>query len=276
MKIPALCLGLCLAAFPVAAQAPATSSKPATSTHTATATHPATHHMTTDPALLHPKTLTARAPDVFEATLVTTKGNVVVQVTRAWAPHGADRFYNMVKHGFLNGDPFFRFAMIQNGYIVQFGITPNPAVNTAWQDASIPDDPVTQSNTTGTITFAATPAPNSRTTQLFINLGNNPALDSQRFAPFGKVISGMDVLNNLYRGYGEQPDQGQLQSKGSAYFTKQFPNIDVIKTATITSPAPATHTPTTATHHTTSSTTHSATSTHSSTSSSGGGTKPTQ
>jgi peptidyl-prolyl cis-trans isomerase A (cyclophilin A) len=267
MKIPALCLSLCLAAFSGAAQTPATSSKPAT--HATTGTHPATHHMTTDPALLHPKTLTARAPDVFEATFVTTKGNVVIQVTRAWAPHGADRFYNLVKHGFFNGDPFFRFAMIQNGYIVQFGITPSPTVNAAWQDASIPDDPVTQSNTTGTITFAATPAANSRTTQLFINLGDNPALDSQRFAPFGKVISGMDVLNKLYRGYGEQPDQGQMQAKGSAYFLKQFPNIDLIKTATITSPAPAaSHTPTSTTHHTTTSTTHSSTSS--------GGTKPTQ
>ena len=271
MKIPALCLGLCLAAVSAAAQTPATSSKPATHSTTGTS-HPATQHMTTDPALLHPKTLTARAPDVYEATFVTTKGNFVVQVTRAWAPNGADRFYNLVKHGFFNGDPFFRFAIIQNGYIVQFGITPNPAVNAAWQDATIPDDPVKQSNTTGTITFAATPAPNSRTTQLFINLGDNPALDSQRFAAFGKVISGMDVLNSLYRGYGEQPDQNQLQTKGSAYFSKQFPNIDTIKTATITSPAPAAHTPTsTTTHHTSSSTTHS-----SGSSAPSGGTKPTQ
>lgn len=271
MKIPALCLSLSLAAFSAVAQAPATSSKPATTTHKTTGAHPTTHHMTTDPALLHPKTLTARAPDVFEATFVTTKGDVVIQVTRAWAPHAADRFYNMVKHGFLNGDPFFRFAMIQHGYIVQFGITGNPAVNAAWQDASIPDDPVTQSNTTGTITFAATPAPNSRTTQLFINLGDNPALDSQRFAPFGKVVSGMDVLNKLYRGYGEQPDQGQMQTKGSAYFLKQFPNIDLIKSATVTSPAPAStthHTTTGATHHTTTGATHSSTP--------GGGTKPTQ
>ena len=272
MKIPALCLGLCLAAFSAAAQTPATSPKPATHGTTGT-THPATQHMTTDPALLHPKTLTARAPDIFEATFVTTKGDFVVQVTRAWAPNGADRFYNLVKHGFLNGDPFFRFALIQspNGYIVQFGLTGNPAVNAAWQDATIPDDRVTQSNTNGTITFAATPAPNSRTTQLFINLGDNPGLDSRGFAPFGKVISGMDVLNNLYRGYGEQPDQGQIGAKGSAYFLKQFPNIDLIKSATITSPAPVAHAPTSTTHHTSSSTTHS-----SGSSAPSGGTKPTQ
>ncbi len=262
MKIPVLCLTLCVAAFSLFAQTPAPSAQ--STTHATTGTHPTTtHRMTTDPALLHPATLKARAPDVYEATFVTTKGNFVVQVTRDWAPYGADRFYNMVKHGFFTGDPFFRFAVIQGGYIVQFGLTGNPAVNAAWQNATIPDDRVTQSNLTGTITFAATSQPNSRTTQLFINLGDNPGLDGQRFAPFGKVISGMDVLNSLNKGYGERPDQGLIATKGSAYFLKEFPSLDLIKSATITSPAPApaTHTTGTATHHTTST---------------GGTTKPTQ
>jgi peptidyl-prolyl cis-trans isomerase A (cyclophilin A) len=253
MKISALCLSLCLVALSAAAaQAPATSPKPAAQTKRGA--HPTTHRMTTDPALLHPSTLKARAPETFEATFHTTKGDFVVQVTRAWSPLGADRFYNLVKHGFFNGNPFFRIVMIQNGYIVQFGVTGNPAVNAAWQDANIPDEPVKQSNTTGMVTFAKSSMPNSRTTQLFINLGDNPGLDAQGFAPFGKVISGLDVLNNLYRGYGEQPDQGLIGSKGSAYFLKQFPKLDLINSATITSPAPAAgHTPATgtATHHTT-------------------------
>jgi peptidyl-prolyl cis-trans isomerase A (cyclophilin A) len=268
MKIPALCLSLTLIALSAAAQTPATP-KPATSQAT-TGTHPTTTHRmttTTDPALLHPATLKAKAPDVYEATFVTTRGNFVIQVTRAWAPLGADRFYNLVKHGFYNGNPFFRIVMIQNGYIVQFGLSGNPAVNTAWEDANFPDDRVTQSNLGGFVTFAKTAAPNSRTTQLFINLGDNPGLDSQGFAPFGKVISGMDVLNSLYRGYGENPDQDQIRTKGTAYFSKQFPNLDLIKTATITSPAP-TAAPTRSTT--------SGAATHHTTTTPSGGTKPTQ
>jgi peptidyl-prolyl cis-trans isomerase A (cyclophilin A) len=258
MKIPVLCLCLGLAAFSTvaqapASQAPATAPKPAPKP--ATAAHPATTtHMTTDPALLHPATLKAAAPETFDATFHTTKGDFVIQVTRSWAPLGADRFYNLVKHGFFTGAPFFR---VLPGFVVQFGITGNPAVNKVWQDASIKDEPVKEHNLIGTVTFAKSQLPNSRTTQLFINLGDNSSnLDPQGFSPFGKVITGMDVVQNIYSGYGQQPDQQAIQTQGSAYFLKQYPKMDLIKSAVISSPAasPATHSGTsgtTTTHHST-------------------------
>jgi len=203
----------------------------------AATTHPRTTHMTTDPALLHPATLHAKAPDVYEVKFTTTKGDFVVQVTRAWAPLGADRFYNLVKHGFFTDAAFFR---VVPGFIIQFGLSANPAVNKVWQSANIKDDPVTQSNKPGYLTFA-TAGPNTRTTQLFINFGTNTFLDGQGFAPFGQVTSGMDVVQQLYSGYGESPDQGSIQSQGKAYLEKSFPQLDVIKTAVVISPAPAGH-----------------------------------
>jgi len=212
--------------------APKPAAKPAGTTTTRTPTR-----MTTDPALLKPASLTAKAPDVYEVTFKTTKGDIVVQVTRSWAPIGADRFYNLVKHGFYNGATFFR---IVPGFVVQFGLSGDPAVNRAWKNANIKDDPVTQSNKPGTLTFA-TAGPNTRTTQLFINLGNNAPLDGQGFAPFGQVTSGMDVVQKLYTGYGERPDQGAITNEGKAYIDKNFPMIDKIETATVTSPA-TTHT----------------------------------
>jgi peptidyl-prolyl cis-trans isomerase A (cyclophilin A) len=189
--------------------------------------------MTTDPALLQPATLKAKAPDVFEVKFATTKGDFVVQVTRAWAPLGADRFYNLVRHGFYNDASFFR---IVPGFVVQFGLGGDPAVNKVWETATIKDDAVTQSNRPGYLVFA-TAGPNTRTTQLFINLGNNAGLDGQGFAPFGVVTSGMDVVQKLYSGYGERPDQHAITTQGKAYIDKNFPNIDSIKTATVTSPA---------------------------------------
>lgn len=191
--------------------------------------------MTTDPALLQPATLTAKAPDVFSVQFTTTKGDFVVEVTRAWAPLGADRFYNLVKHGFFTDAAFFR---VVPGFIVQFGLSADPAVNKVWHSANIKDDPVTQSNRPGTITFA-TAGPNTRTTQLFINFGNNAPLDRQGFSPFGRVTSGMDVVQKLYAGYGEQPDQGSITALGKAYLDKNFPKIDSIQSAKIVSPAPA-------------------------------------
>jgi peptidyl-prolyl cis-trans isomerase A (cyclophilin A) len=191
--------------------------------------------MTTDPALLHPAELKAKAPDVFDVKFTTTKGDFIVQVNRAWAPIGADRFYNLVKHGFFTGAPFFR---VVPGFIIQFGLTGDPAVNRAWRSANIKDDPVTQSNKPGTITFA-TAGPNTRTTQLFINFGNNGGLDGQGFAPFGTVTSGMDVVKNLYSGYGEQPDQGAITSQGKTYIEKHFPKIDSITSATVVPAAAA-------------------------------------
>lgn len=209
-----------------AGQTPPEAPKPAA------ATHPRTKPMTTDPALLHPATLHAKAPEVYEVKFTTTKGDFVVQVTRAWAPQGADRFYNLVKHGFFSDAAFFR---VVPGFIIQFGLNADPAVNKVWQSANIKDDPVTQSNKPGYLTFA-TAGPNTRTTQLFINFGNNTFLDNQGFAPFGQVTSGMDVVQQLYSGYGESPDQGAIQAQGKAYLEKSFPKLDVIKTAVIVAP----------------------------------------
>jgi peptidyl-prolyl cis-trans isomerase A (cyclophilin A) len=233
-----LCFLMIISATPAAtaAQTNTTAPKPAAPKSAAT-TQPRTTKMTTDPALLKPATLTAKAPDTYEVKLATTKGEVVIQVTRSWAPIGADRFYNLVKHGFYNNAAFFR---IVPGFIVQFGLSGDPAVNRAWKNANIKDDAVTQSNRPGTLTFA-TAGPNTRTTQLFINLGNNAGLDGQGFAAFGQVSSGMDVVQKLYSGYGERPDQGSITSEGKAYLDKNFPNIDRIETATITAPA-TTHT----------------------------------
>ncbi|MGA7919328.1 MAG: peptidylprolyl isomerase [Candidatus Acidiferrales bacterium] len=208
--------------------APATSS---TATHHAAGTK-------TDPALMHPATLTAKAPDQYEVTFKTTAGDFVVQVTRAWAPLGADRFYNLARHGFFTDAAFFR---VVPGFVIQFGLSANPAVNKVWDTAKIKDDGVTQSNKEGYLTFA-TAGPNTRTTQLFINLADNARLDSMGFSAFGQVTSGMDVVQKIYSGYGEQPDQALITSEGKAYLDKNFPKLDHIISAAITSPAPAAHT----------------------------------
>jgi peptidyl-prolyl cis-trans isomerase A (cyclophilin A) len=186
-------------------------------------------------ALKNPGALKEKAPETYKVDFDTSKGKFVVEVTRAWAPNGADRFYNLVKNGFYNDTRFFR---VISGFMVQFGIHGDPAISAAWRMARIPDDPVKESNKRGYITFA-TAGPNTRTTQVFINFGNNAGLDSQGFSPFGHVISGMDVVDKLYSGYGEGapngrgPNQGQIQDQGNAYLTKDFPQMDYIKTATI-------------------------------------------
>jgi peptidyl-prolyl cis-trans isomerase A (cyclophilin A) len=181
------------------------------------------------PSLLHPSTLKAKAPAVYSVSFATTEGTFVVTVHRAWAPRGADRFYNLVRARFFDGVRFFR---VVKGFVVQFGISPTPAVATAWQGATIPDDPVKASNVKGTITFADA-GPGTRTTQVFVNLGDNASLDSQGFAPFGKVSSGMSVVEKLYGGYGDQPtgDQQQITQQGDAFLKKHFPRLDRIETA---------------------------------------------
>jgi peptidyl-prolyl cis-trans isomerase A (cyclophilin A) len=188
------------------------------------------------PSLLHPASLTAKAPETYSVAFTTTKGKFVVTVHRAWAPRGADRFYNLVRARFFDGVTFFR---VVKGFVVQFGISPTPAVSAAWQNAVIKDDPVKTSNAIGTITYADA-GPNTRTTQVFINLGNNASLDGQGFAPFGKVTSGMSVVDKLYGGYGDQPtgDQQQITQQGNAFLKKHFPKLDGIVTARLVS---ATH-----------------------------------
>lgn len=181
-----------------------------------------------------PSKLTEKAPDSFKARFYTSKGAFTVEVTRSLAPNGADRFYNLVRSGFFKDVEFFR---VIRGFMCQFGINGDPKVAAAWRQASIPDDPVKGSNSRGAITFA-TAGPNTRTTQLFINLVDNSRLDGA-FAPFGKVIQGMDVVDKLNGEYGEGfpsgrgPDQSRIQMEGNAYLKKDFPNLDYIKSAEI-------------------------------------------
>jgi peptidyl-prolyl cis-trans isomerase A (cyclophilin A) len=180
------------------------------------------------PTLLKPAALHAKAPSMYGVAFTTTKGTFVVTVHRNWAPRGADRFYNLVKAGFYDGDEFFR---VVKGFVVQWGINGDPQVSKAWQTATIRDDPVKTSNTVGTITYAAASAPNTRTTQVFVNLGNNASnLDGQGFAPFGKVTSGMAVVEKLYGGYDDAPTnlQPQIASQGNAFLKKRFPKLDSI------------------------------------------------
>jgi len=180
--------------------------------------------------LTQPSKLTEKAPDTFKVKFDTTKGAITIEVTRSLAPNGADRFYNLVKAGYFKDIAFFR---VVPGFMAQFGISGDPALSKVWSEANITDDPVKNSNTRGAITFAQTSMPNSRSTQLFINFGNNTFLDNQRFAPFGKVTEGMDVVDKINSEYGETPNQGMIQSAGNAYLKQKFPNLDYIKSATI-------------------------------------------
>lgn len=189
-----------------------------------------TTHSGPDPALLHPVTLKAQAPETFQVKFETTAGDFTVAVTRAWAPLGVDRFYNLCKHHFYDGGSFFR---VVPGFVVQFGLSAYPQVNTVWDKATIKDDPGgKKSNDPRTLTFA-TAGPNTRTTQLFINLVDNKRLDGMGFSAFGDVTDGFDVVEKIYSGYGEQPQQDLITSQGAAYIDKNFPKIDKIKTTTI-------------------------------------------
>jgi peptidyl-prolyl cis-trans isomerase A (cyclophilin A) len=236
-----LVLAVMAAAAWAAPQATSTTKKPAATTgHPTTGAHTSTAPKSTG-SLLNPASLKAQAPAVFTAKFTTTKGDFEIEVTRAWAPLGADRFYNLVKNHFFDNAAFFR---VLPGFVVQFGISARPEVSRVWEPARITDDPVTQTNERGTVTFA-TGGPNTRTTQVFINLNNNANLDSMGFSPFGKVVSGMDVVDKFYSEYGEGapsgngPDQERLQHEGKAYLDKSFPLLDTIKTAVIVPPAPA-------------------------------------
>ncbi|MBP7827244.1 MAG: Peptidyl-prolyl cis-trans isomerase A precursor [Verrucomicrobia bacterium ADurb.Bin118] len=185
--------------------------------------------------LTDPAQLTAKAPATFKVRFETTKGGFTVEATRALAPNGADRFYNLVRAGYFKDLAFFR---VIPGFMCQFGIHGDPKVAAAWRTAQIPDDPVRASNTRGAITFA-TAGPNTRTTQLFINFGDNANLDGMGFSPFGKVISGMDVVDKINGEYGEGaprgrgPDQQRVQREGNAYLKKDFPKLDYIQSVSI-------------------------------------------
>jgi len=193
------------------------------------------------PKLADPAALNEKAPEIYRARFTTSKGDFVIEVTRAWAPNGADRFYNLVANGFFDDCRFFRVVY---GFMAQFGIHGDPALNSVWSEARIPDDPVQQSNKRGYVTFA-TAGPNTRTTQVFINfVDKNTSLDSQGFAPFGKVVEGMELVGKLFSGYGEGapkghgPDQNRIQKEGNAYLAKSFPKLDYIKKASIEQAGP--------------------------------------
>ena len=185
--------------------------------------------------LLDPAIAKMKAPDKFKVKFETTKGDFEVEVTRAWAPNGADRFFSLVSIGFYSDIAIFR---VIEGFMMQFGIHGSPAINKIWKDASIIDDTASQSNTPGMITFA-TRGKDTRTTQLFINYGNNARLDGMGFTPFGKVVKGMDVVKGIYSGYGEGaprgmgPSQGRMQQEGNVYLKKEFEKLDYIKSTTI-------------------------------------------
>ena len=221
---------------PICAVAQAQTPSPAPAKKAAPATAEAGPY---DPALLKPATLTAKAPAEYEVKFVTTAGDFTIKVTRAWAPNGADRFYNLVQHHFYDGASFFR---VLPGFMAQFGISAYPEVSKAWEQAVIKDDRGAQSNHRGFVTFAMA-GPNTRTTQVFINFGNNERLDRDGFSAFGMVTDGMGVVDKLYGGYGEGapdgrgPDQGRIDGLGRAYLEKNFPKLDSIKTATLVTAA---------------------------------------
>ncbi|MBI3854174.1 MAG: peptidylprolyl isomerase [Planctomycetes bacterium] len=175
------------------------------------------------------------APAQYKAKFTTSKGDFTVSVTREWAPRGADRFYNLVKGGFYDDVRFFR---VISNFMAQFGMNGEPQVTAAWKNAKFQDDPVTQSNGRGMITFATSGA-NSRTTQVFINFKDNANLDGMGFAPFGKITEGMEVVDSLYKEYGEGaprgrgPSQGQITAEGNDYLNREFKELDYVKKATI-------------------------------------------
>ena len=173
----------------------------------------------------------ASVPDLFKVNLDTSKGPVVIEVHKDWAPLGAERFYQLVKSGYYDGARFFR---VLPGFMAQFGIAADPQTTAKWKEANLQDDPVKQSNTRGMVTFA-TAGPNTRTTQMFINTGDNARLDSRGFAPIGKVISGQEAVESFFSGYGEGapsgrgPAQQLIEIQGNAYLEKDFPELDFIK-----------------------------------------------
>lgn len=169
------------------------------------------------------------APATFTAVFRTTSGNFAIAVHREWAPHGADRFYTLVKSGYYTGNAIYR---VVPGFVAQWGLSPDPKQSAAWEKAEIPDDPVAQSNLRGMVSFAAS-GPHSRTTQVFVNLAANARLDKLGFAPFGEVVAGLPVVEQLDGEYGERPDQRRILAQGAAYLTAAFPRLDVIYSATI-------------------------------------------
>ena len=182
--------------------------------------------------LKDPSQLSERAPDRFRARFDTSQGIFVIAVERDWAPLAADRFFNLVKYGFYDDSRFFR---VLDGFMAQFGLHADPAVQSAWRSANLQDEAVRKSNTRGYVSFTRESGPNSRYTMVFINFKDNSYLDADGFAPFGQVVEGMDVVDRLYAGYGRQnvPDQRRILREGNAYLLAEYPKLDFIKSASI-------------------------------------------
>jgi cyclophilin family peptidyl-prolyl cis-trans isomerase len=164
----------------------------------------------------------------YRVLMATSKGDITIEVHRDWAPIGAQRFYELVQAGFYDNARFFRYVP---NFVIQFGLAADPAVTKKWS-TTINDDPVTHINRTGSLSFA-TAGPNTRTSQIFINLRTNQTLDDQGFAPFAQIVDGQDVVGKIYGGYGEQPDQDAIRLKGNTYLLKSYPKMDYIKTAKV-------------------------------------------
>jgi len=223
--------------IPAAAQTPT----PAAPAKPKSTTTPKPAAPTYDHALLKPALLTAKAPDTYQVQFDTTRGTFTITVTRAWSPLGADRFYNLVKHHYFDNARFFR---VLPNFVVQFGLHANPTVNAVWEKATIKDDVRAHGNTRGTLVFA-TAGPNTRTTQLFINLKDNANLDSMGFTPFGQVDgNGMNTVEMLYDQYGESAgmDQENITKGGEKYIATKWPKLDTIKSATLIGAATTTPT----------------------------------
>jgi peptidyl-prolyl cis-trans isomerase A (cyclophilin A) len=180
--------------------------------------------------LTDPSALTDKAPETFAAVFETTAGTFVIRATRAWAPYGVDRFYNLVRAGFYDECRFFR---VVPNFMVQFGINGDPAVSAAWSKATLPPDRPRTSNTRGRVTFAQTRDPSSRSTQIFINYGDNSRLDIDGFAPIGEVISSMLLVERIFSGYGEGPDQSLIETLGNKLLLAGFPQLDYVKKARV-------------------------------------------
>jgi len=176
--------------------------------------------------LLTPAALNATAPAEFMATVSTSVGTFVIRVLREWAPNGADRFYNLAKHGYYDQNRFFR---VIPKFMAQVGIHGDPAIANAWKDATIPSDRPLLSNMRGRVTFAKGTLASSRTTQLFINFGDNSRLDIDGFAPFGEIITSMVLVERIYSEYGEGPDQGAIVANGNPFLIRNFPRMDYIR-----------------------------------------------
>jgi peptidyl-prolyl cis-trans isomerase A (cyclophilin A) len=228
-------LTLSLAAAALAAGAAAQEKGAAPAKPAAAATQPApapAKGAAAAPAFRDPAALTKQAPATFKAKFETSQGVIVIEATRDWAPVGVDRFYNLVQSGYFENVRFFR---VVPNFVVQFGIHGDPSVSKNWMNAKLKDEPVKEGNKRGTLTYAKSSAPNSRTTQIFINLKDNTSLDAQGFAAFAKVVEGMDVVDKLNSEYGESLTslQGQIYQEGNMFLAAKAPRLDFIKTATI-------------------------------------------